>query len=506
MNALDFRKRAIMSVINNVKGFERSVSGTSVTLEGCVDDDSIIDYKIYGNCYQDGEPSIENPIEVQCVGDRTKNLFDISSTRGFQSIYGALTNTVKNDELIVSTTAAARSCRMELGIFKAGTYTISFKCVNLNCGWGIETGDDLSSLTDIGLFPSATKQNLTFTLSETNKIWLKLHSIINTIPSYTFSNIQLEEGSEVTDYEPYGKYKIPITASGKNLFDKNDYVLEGNYLAFSCKHLKLGKTYTIVTNKQINLFKISDYFTSGTNVLRWNFTTVSFNLTEAVDNLPNKYMYIRFNSADGVINDIAQLDGAQLMIVEGSYTSETIGDYEPYYEPITTNIYLDEQLRGIDSYLDCVGYKDEFLERNIAKRFILSSDVGNKSATSTNTWYSYFVQMPSNVVFSVRVLSNIGGNSYNMYMSHRANGDDGGFYANINSSYFLAFRDLTTKEEIQSYLDNTEVYAYYVIQPIEIPITLPKLPTFKGTTIYKVGTSLQPANIEIKYYSNIKGE
>ena len=34
-----------------------------------------------------------------------------------------------------------------------------------------------------------------------------------------YKNIQIEEGTTATAYEPYGKYKIPVKVSGKNLFD-----------------------------------------------------------------------------------------------------------------------------------------------------------------------------------------------------------------------------------------------------------------------------------------------
>ena len=528
MNALDFRKRAIMSVINNVKGFERSVSGTSVTLEGCVDDDSIIDYKIYGNCFQDGEPSIENPIEVQCVGDRTKNL--ITATDGY-IVKHAENRYIKYDAKTQVFTIQGSGFLTYINLpetIPSGTTTSIFvEIVNddyefvkgsMNIGgYGI-----VSSWQNLLSFSATSqkKQSRVYTITEdTDKICMFVDanaSVKNVQVRITYAVCD----TEFTEYEPYG-YKIPITASGKNLFNEN--LLSGGYGIEEYNGVRCLK---FADGSEENCFKITYDFKENT---AYSITMTIYSNNTNTMNLRVYYTdgtYITINTGQTKINETfwfsirkssktvayicacdswratRYLDLTTLQIEEGSKATE----YEPYYEPITTNIYLDEPLRGIDSYLDCVGYKDEFLERNVAKRFILSSDVGNKSATSTDTWYSYFVIMPNNVVFSVRVLSNIGGNSYDMYMSHRANGDDGGFYANINISYFLAFRDLTTKEEIQSYLDNTEVYAYYVIQPIETPITLPKLPTFKGTTIYTVETSLQPSKIEVNYYSNVKGE
>ncbi len=67
---LEKKKLAFMSIVNRIKGFVQSVSGTPpLTLYDCADNDSIINYTIEGNCVQDGEPSTDNPVEIQSVGD-----------------------------------------------------------------------------------------------------------------------------------------------------------------------------------------------------------------------------------------------------------------------------------------------------------------------------------------------------------------------------------------------------------------------------------------------------
>lgn len=70
MNYLQKKKLAFMSIVNQVKGFVRTVIGAlPLTLEGCVDENSIIDYKIYGQSVQNGTPSPDNYVEVESVGD-----------------------------------------------------------------------------------------------------------------------------------------------------------------------------------------------------------------------------------------------------------------------------------------------------------------------------------------------------------------------------------------------------------------------------------------------------
>jgi hypothetical protein len=54
-------------------------------------------------------------------------------------------------------------------------------------------------------------------------------------------------------------------------------------------------------------------------------------------------------------------------------------------------------------------------------------------------------------------------------------------------------------------MNNTVLY-YPLKTPTETDIVLPKLPTFKGTTIYSVDTKINPSNMNVTYYSSMKGE
>lgn len=70
MNYFKRKRIAIMRLVEGVKGFVRTISGVPpITLPDCVDEDSLISYSISGNSVQIGEPTPENPIEVESVGD-----------------------------------------------------------------------------------------------------------------------------------------------------------------------------------------------------------------------------------------------------------------------------------------------------------------------------------------------------------------------------------------------------------------------------------------------------
>lgn len=70
MNCLHKKKLAFMSIVNRVKGFVRTITGAlPLTLEGCVDEDSLIDYTLYGQSVQNGTPTPDTPVEVESVGE-----------------------------------------------------------------------------------------------------------------------------------------------------------------------------------------------------------------------------------------------------------------------------------------------------------------------------------------------------------------------------------------------------------------------------------------------------
>ena len=77
MNFLEWNHRGVMNVINSVKGFVRMMSGIrSLTLSDCVDNDSLINLKLYGNSVQDGAPVPDNPVEIESVGELVEDAND----------------------------------------------------------------------------------------------------------------------------------------------------------------------------------------------------------------------------------------------------------------------------------------------------------------------------------------------------------------------------------------------------------------------------------------------
>lgn len=187
------------SMVDESKIIEKTVSGAHIS----VDDVSEIPHIV--GCKVSGVDDLTNVKVTRCG----KNLFDISSSRGFESIYGGLTNTINGDTLEVVCSATGRSGHLELGTFPKGTYTFSYG-ETFEMHQQISIGPDISNLTILdSAFYNNTK---TFTLSNESKVWLSNSGF--TKGNFSFSNIQVERNSSATEYEAFKKSDYTPKADG----------------------------------------------------------------------------------------------------------------------------------------------------------------------------------------------------------------------------------------------------------------------------------------------------
>ena len=456
MNYLQKKKLAFMSIVNKVKGFVRTIIGIPpLTLPNCVDEDSVIGYKIYGDSVQDGTPSPDNPIEVVSVGEKTGNILD---TRNMPVVHTNVyspryrwerTSTGFKGSFIMDLSSIALVHGWVLGKaddFKGKTITVSFGEAILNEGarpiiaayittkQGVvndKFDESMSYLLDGYVGGSADKarialndttyqnQYLTFTVpTDADSITHPYLAIMfyigyeaNENPAdstFEFKDIKVEISDIPTAYEPFG-YKIPVIARGKNLIpypytettqeDKGLTFTDNGDGSITVSGVPTGNsqfvlnTIPITGGKQYTLYRIAE---NEANI-KWYWTFYDADGTRITEASISNQIYT-VTAPDNAVT-------IKPLLFRGAINVETTGtiypmllegaitqaDYEPYVEPITTNIYLDEPL-------------------------------------SMGQTISY----PS---------------------------------------------------------DN-----------------LPKLPTFKGTTIYEVGTSVQPSNMEVSYYSSQKGK
>ena len=80
-------------------------------------------------------------------------------------------------------------------------------------------------------------------------------------------------------------------------------------------------------------------------------------------------------------------------------------------------------------------------------------------------------------------------------------------YFSLPDVYNAGSTSAERKQALKDWLATLEepfmVY-FPLVEAEETPITLPKLPTKKGTTIYTIGTTIQPTNMSATYYATSK--
>ena len=232
-------------------------------------------------------------------------------------------------------------------------------------------------------------------------------------------------------------------------------------------------------------------------------------------NVPDGYTKYVFNIPNTIRPD-------SIMVNSGS----TVLPYEPYGYKVavtvsngtdtqTIPIYLPEQIRKVRDYSDYIDYgSQKFVHRVVRKVFDGTEQF--KAGEKTNV-IEYFVPGitmgdPEN---SINCTSNhisvVSGNENwanrrvpnAQYVSSffQNNASQIRFVWNDNNGV-LNLAGLTS--QLSTWYANGDplIVDYIIVEPVEEQVTLPALPTIKGTNVLSVGTAVQPSKVYVKY----KGE
>jgi hypothetical protein len=367
-----------------------SAEGVPLILEKCVKNKKMKQLEVYGNSVQNGTPSPDNPVEVESVGELTgimldKDLYgDLSlysvaeSYTAYKRMYieglkpdtpyyvtvnrlnGSQVNTVKTIMVISGGTFSV-----------AGGYysTLSHTNGSADYNFSPHTTDSEGRLT-IGIVNSATQE--------------QLETILSNVDVY------FAETKEEADNS--GKYKIPVTVRGKNIFNcKNSKSLYNGYVSAgsirttdsdvswtsqdggtSAVHMDLGLLSQYV-GKQLTLsFEVD--MANGESVNSTRFVMCTEKGQERVEvngkilNLNGRY-YVTSTIPNRNENDhltlrlyISYINPYTTYTFKNVMVSIMPGDveFELYVEPIKTNIYLNEPL----DYADVLNFRDEKVKRS----------------------------------------------------------------------------------------------------------------------------------------------
>lgn len=487
----------------------------------------------------------------ESVGDRTANLFDCDNTKDTE--VNGIVWSCKN-QIITANGATGNLSSSTFGHKRiTGLYgSFILACVsdtNNDCICVVSVQETQSSTRTYNI--STTNSYATFSLTgEEYEVIVYAQVNKNKEVNNAQFFISLTEGSTPPDtYEPYG-YKVPVTVEGKNLLQNTGTSQTVNGVEFT-----INANGSVTCNEQATsaiYFKINSRFTLpvGEFVLTGCPTgggNSSYRMYIQSHNLsPQKYYT---DTGNGVTIDNTNADtvySARISIVSG-YSCNNLtfypmirkadiedDTYEPYHAPITTPIYLPEQIRKVGDEAEYIDYEEQKQHR-VRKNLLDDKQTLNASIGSLSTEpliygfpgviggnrKTYFLpvtpgeqytismtttgdrlticgyynivnpneyttenRLPSDVVILPQMSENIP-SAYTFIVPNNVVMVSIYFSLDIQPNQFQIEKG-STATTYEPYIENTD-----------LDVILPALPTVTGTNTLSVGTAVQPSKIDI---------
>lgn len=364
---------------------------------------------------------------------------------------------------------------------------VKFNGVTIYEGW--------KELTKSGMPPLSLKSNG----SDLIKYTMYGNSLQNGVPtpSNPIEIVSVGEYDSAT-----GKYKIPVKVRGKNLHNSSTDVF-GSYInangvlvadnsssytqlipvksntvyGFSCQ-TKTG--ISAVQNKRLHAYDKDGNWIQQLCYLNYPIGEKGYKY--AICTTPSNCSFVRISHI-ARFEDFIQLE------------EEQVTEYEPYIEPIKTDIYLDEPLRKIGEYVDYIDYENKKVVRNIEKR-----------DCSELEWYQHASYKYVYVFNSARTKAGtnpmsevFNSTKYQPADSIKNMTTDFCIKSHATSSAtYVSDSVHTTEEEFIEFIKDKTIY-YPLKTSEEETIELPSIAMAKGSVVLETDTRLQPSNLEITY-------
>lgn len=378
--------------------------GVPLVMEKCKTGKKMKQLEVYGESVQNGTPSPEAPVEVESVGEPCiRNWFDKNKFLSRDG-YNVATNYILYKAKYIEGLKPNTKYNVVVERLN-GTTPTSAKCTVLFSGSTFSVA--LGTYTSIGHVSNATETNGSpYTSDENGRLTVGISTSTTQEQLdllWENTNVYLyEDGDETT------VYKVPVTVRGKNLFkptgvsgdgiggsgklalqgsygtiiDSTDFsdnkvvvtqvpdesyntaAYQNGYICFLIPELTLGKTYELsfdvnIADNPLNTDSFVCYactysiprvvLSSGTRCK----TTFQYK-TPSGGRPP--YVEVRCGGASFELSNV--------MITEEGQDDT----FEPYIEPQTTNVYLNEPLRKIGDYADYIDFKGKKVVRNTFMR------------------------------------------------------------------------------------------------------------------------------------------
>ena len=485
---------------------------------------------IYGNAVQDGTPSPDAPVEVQLCGDRTGNLFDITQIRGNQ--IEVADNKIYLSDYACSTLMSPKTFLEMTGLNPGDTITCSNSAEVISGTANDVLGRVAFSAKNGGtplVLCSNNTRTVTIPSDFNNDNYNNLLLYGAHIPDESgeqlavMSNLAIYKGSYTADtlpaYEPYG-YKVSGRTEGLNLFTSD----ESDWQTQTYKYFKIPIDGTTTLQMKLKSGKSIPFglYIGYTNTGHPSDTGINWLISNGayvkggVNIMSNSKGYISMYPPSRFDE---MLDAFDIMLVQGSYTAETMPPYEPYQPPQDFAVYLPEQIAKVGDVADEVVVD---FEKQTAE---LRKNVGSVVADGEENWFRGGNQYDT-ADYTNRYSNfyDIRGNSETPgYFSNRFERKLGGMWNNPNSEAFNINNnqlhltisntrlgitaddeasDRTTKFKAWLNDNNVTVYA-----PLATPVTTDitslqqwdAMPQVSGTVTLTLSAEVEPSGAEAVY-------
>lgn len=458
------------------------------------------------------------PCEVKGVGERTKNLLDISTDKWIKRIPA-------DDVIVEGNTVTVKADYFDYVIAKLKPntdYYIKWKSEysTKRVGVAIATVFNGKYATVIR---NASTVPFTFNTAENTEIAFLFYAGSGSAGETKYSEIMLNEGSEPLLYESYG-CKTIVVDNGKNLFDDKNHGkrldTNGNLIndinAFCTDYISTNTAQRYTADCYINHSDSSVYawilccYDDNKNMIRrYTNTMRSFSFTIQSG---EKYFILckRYSNSQA-----EQFLNVQLE--EGTTATE----YEPYREPIETTIYHDEPYfandyirKDKDGGVEHRGWKKRVLDgseqvytftqstkdNNTYCAGYQLSDLGMSDILYYNTVINNFYN-PRWIVSHYKKRTNTTENTYR-YLSSGEVGTNSMTAYHLFIIFGTAFdNEADFKAWLKSeYNKGTPVTVYYPLAtPTDTPKDLPDIVTASGYNSIDTDTQIKPEKMEIAY-------
>lgn len=339
--------------------------------------------ELIGNSVQGENSAPDNPQEIKSCGRKSKNIFNKNAVKqGYE--FGSAASDAE--------TAKQGWFVSDFMPVKATTYQIS----------GKKTGAGCKLYSKDKVFVKNIQVRFGQIKIEEGIAYFRINGEIKDL-----DNIQVEEGTVATDYEPYG-YFFDMKVTGKNLFDMADIQNENGKIDSDFSKAKSIKPFKVIKDRKYLLIS------KGTMIADVGYSSIYFgedDLTYGQDSsrkLTTGTGYSCFIGTEArkilVAKETCTITKTMMHgteKVEDAYEVEELGlfeiindnpntPYEPYTEQ-SVQIALNEPLRGIGEYKDVLT-KDGIVRKIYPPYEIDLNDLRDGGYLRTNT-----------VMFSVKV-------------------------------------------------------------------------------------------------------